>query len=123
MEKIQIMEFCRGVASRNKTTKAERKQIRELAKQFGISLNLSCSNCYVDACITICHHLTSDASEEPAHSTATPECDYELNEGVDVIFGGIRVNKYTLTNDLAKKLIGWGFNLSYFKKVKNNDNK
>lgn len=48
-----------------------------------------------------------------------PEADgraYVLRKGVDVIFGGIRINEATITDDLARKVLARGFERKYFVK-------
>jgi hypothetical protein len=41
---------------------------------------------------------------------------YVLRKGVDVIFGGIRINEATITDDLARKVLARGFERKYFVK-------
>lgn len=75
---------------------------------MGIALNTKCPNCYVDAASIIYSRLPK--IEDEAHHDG-----YELNDGVDVTFGGIRVCAATLTDEMAQTILAAGFPKYLFK--------
>lgn len=114
MEEKDILIFCKRVVNKKALTRKEREYIIELCKKYNISLNNNCRNCYIDACVSIYNLLKND--KNITTDTAT-EQKYILKKGVDVLFGGIRINNATLTDNLARKIIKLGFNTKYFAKI------
>ena len=114
MEEKDILVFCKIIVNKKTLTRKEREQIVELCTKYNIKLNINCRNCYIDACVSIYNLLKNDKNVTTATDT---EQKYILKKGVDVIFGGIRINDATLTDDLARKIIKLGFNKKYFAKI------
>lgn len=110
MEANELREICRAIVNRGKATAEERQIIREVCKEMGIKFNTRCPNCYTDAASIIYSRI-----QEPEAKESTAE--YELNDGVDVTFGNIRVCKATLTDELAQKILAAGFPKYLFKKT------
>lgn len=114
MEEKDILVFCKRIVNKKTLTRKESEKIIELCTKYNIKLNINCRNCYVDACVSIYNLLKNDKKITTATAT---EQKYILKKGVDVIFGGIRINGATLTDDLARKIIKLGFNKKYFAKI------
>lgn len=110
MEANELREMCREIVKRGTTTADERKTIREVCKEMDIKLNTKCPNCYIDAASIIYSRIPApEASEE--HGA------YELKDGTDVTFGGIRVCAATLTDELAQNILAAGFPKYLFKSI------
>lgn len=100
---------------RNKTlSKKDKAYIEGLCTEYDVNLNKNCSSCYSDAILILIKKITEE--NLPKTETAT-EQKYILKKGVDVLFGGIRINNATLTDNLARKIIKLGFNTKYFAKI------
>lgn len=70
-----------------------------------------CKQCWHDLAFRCYEALRGEAGEQ-AESSAK----YILKKGVDLLFGGIRVNAATLTDELAERIIARGFETKYFEK-------
>lgn len=114
MDAQELKELCQRVARKNKTTAAEKEIIRKEAQSRGIELNTRCTMCFVDAAVAIFQAITTD--ERVAEINSEREKKYILRDGVDVLFGGIRINAATLTDTLAEVIVSRGFELKWFKK-------
>lgn len=108
MTQDELREMCRAVVKRNRATKTEKLVLETEAQERGIALNRQCPNCYVDAAAQIYASLP-----EPATESAS-ERKWVLRKGVDVLFGGIRVNEATLTDELAERIVARGFCKMFF---------
>lgn len=115
MEEKDILVFCKKIVNKKTLKHKEREQIIELCAKYNIKLNTNCRNCYIDACVSIYNLLKND--KNVTATATTTEQKFILKKGVDVIFGGIRINDATLTDNLARKIIKLGFNKKYFAKL------
>ena len=103
----------------NEFTADDRNFVRECAKAFGIPFDpkTRCKDCYKDAAVACYNAIKEDTApaeaEQPAKESAPR---YILRDGVDVYFGGIRVNEHTITDDLAERIIAKGFDRKFFVK-------
>lgn len=95
-------------------TKSDKDFITRVSKEMGVKFTPRphCPNCYADQAVLL-WKAVKDA--EAAHQD---EPQYILKDGVDVIFGSIRVCKDTLTDELAERIIARGFNKIFFAKCK-----
>lgn len=95
-------------------TKSDKDFISQMSVEMGVEFTPRprCKDCYADQALLL-WKMVKDA--DAAHQD---EPQYILKEGVDVIFGSIRVNKDTITDDLAEKIIAKGFNKIFFAKCK-----
>lgn len=94
-------------------TKEQRNLVHTLADQTGIAYDKSkrCGSCVHDLALQVYNEIEA---AEPA-----PENDdrrFILREGVDLIFGSIRVNAATMTDELAERILAQGFERKYFVK-------
>lgn len=94
-------------------TKEQRNLVQTLADQLGIAHDKSkrCGSCVHDLALQVYNAIEA---AEPA-----PENDerrFILREGVDLIFGSIRVNAATMTDELAERILAQGFERKYFVK-------
>lgn len=111
------LERLRKIAdSAYKVTKADKSYLNKLKAELGIVHEVcnTCPNAYKDLAVVIYAELTKG---EPQDSDAA----YVLNDGVDVIYKGYRVNAATLTDEYAAFMIGIGFPKSFFKSLPNED--
>lgn len=66
-----------------------------------------CPNKWADLAVQLYSKLKAEEKPEGGEH-------YQLKEGVDVIFGGVRVNEATITDELAAKLLARGFARKWF---------
>lgn len=108
-----------SLMNKKRLSKDEKELILKEAEALGIETNINteCSNCYKDILVQIHALQKSDevvADEEPETSN-----DFELKDGVDILFGysRARINKDTITREIAEKLYA-AHGMKYFKKWK-----
>lgn len=108
--------FLREVAimQPREITNQTRIRVKGLAEQYGVSLpkNLQCSSCWIDTAVRV-YKAIKEQYPDPVVIG-----EYQLREGVDVLWNGVRVNERTLTDELAAKWIAEGFPTEYFAKWK-----
>ena len=114
--KEEQKERLRAIAQGNpqSMTKDDRDFVKACADELGVKIkNASCRSCYYDAALE-CVVRINEKQEEIAAET----CDrrYILRKGVDLLFGDIRVNAATMTDELAERIIARGFETKYFEK-------
>lgn len=111
-DKERLAEIARNSA--RKLTKEDKEFVSLLCETLGVEINKSrCSSCYIDAAIE-CYNILCNSDMEDDES----ERDYVLKDGVDVFFDGMRVNKATLTDEMARWIILAGFPRDFFSKAK-----
>lgn len=120
MESTELHDFLRKVANKlpSELTANDKQMLTELAAKYGVSLHPrgNCKMCYIDAAVILYNKLTEK------HQKQTLKNDprrFVLKAGVDVYFGGLRVNDATLTDALAEKILKRGFDKRYFAKYDN----
>lgn len=102
-------------AGQKEMTADDRAFIRELAKKNGIDIkNTRCKDCYFDAAVDL--SWQEKEKEIGAGAEENDERRYILRKGVDLLFGDIRVNAATMTDELAERIIARGFEKKYFEK-------
>ena len=115
MEKEIVKNDLREIANTpaNSLTQAQKKKIRDYAKEYGVAFKPKggCGLCYHDAAIVIYNKLKNEEAEVAAKNDTRR---YVLRPGVDLLFGGVRVNEATLTDELAERIIARGFEKKYF---------
>lgn len=96
-------------------TQEDKLYLKEIASAQNVKFNdcKTCPNIYRDLAIEL---YTIMAKKEKAQAGA-----YELKEGLDLIFGGVRVNAATLDDKLGDWLIKHGFDTRFFAKYPNAD--
>lgn len=101
--------------SRKDLKKEDRERVQEIANQLGVTIHVKtrCKDCYADAIILLYREVNGRLAAEAAEND---ERSYILRPGVDVIFGRIRVNEATITDELAERLIARGFERKFFVK-------
>ena len=113
-EKRQRLQAIVDVQGKGLT--ADDKQfIAETAEELGVEFapKSRCKSCYFDAAILCLVELKKQGAQV---ETEKDERAYVLRPGLDVRFGDVRVNEYTLTDDLARELIARGFDKKFFVK-------
>lgn len=113
MKKNDRLKTIAAKAAAN-LTKSDKDFITKISIEYGVPFTPRphCPNCYADHAVLLWKAL-KDA--DAAHQDAPK---YILKEGVDVIFGSIRVNATTLTDELAEKILARGFDPIFFAKCK-----
>ena len=104
------------VEATDKLTADDKDFVRDCADVYGVDFEpkkTRCKSCYQDAALAV---LSVIKANEPApqHNENAPR--YVLRNGVDVYFGGIRVNEHTITDELAERIIARGFEKKFFAK-------
>lgn len=95
-------------------TKDDRDFVKACADELGVKIkNTRCRSCYYDAALE-CVVMINENPEEKA--AETDDRRYILRKGVDLLFGDIRVNAATMTDELAEQIIARGFETKYFEK-------
>lgn len=111
-ERLRAIVAC----SASGVTADDKRFIRETAKELGVQFSAGksrCKACYIDAAV-LCYKEIE--KREAEHRAGEDERAFVLVPNTDVFFGNIRVNKTTLTDDLAREIIARGFSKSYFVK-------
>lgn len=115
MEKIrkELREIA-NTSARNLTAD-QRGRVQEIANELGVKLptKTKCNSCWIDTAV-LCYEEIEKRTAET--STSTEGRKYVLKPNVDVLFGGIRVNAATITDELAERIIKRGFETKYFEK-------
>lgn len=94
-----------------KVKAADKALIQTVASDLSYDLDLehrNCPNCWLDMATELLSAiiLSEKVRDGKEH--------YILREGTDVFFGEVRVNEATLTDDLAREIIGRGFDTAFF---------
>lgn len=94
-------------------TGSDKSFIERMSAKMGVPFNPRphCPNCYADQAVL----LWKNMKNSKASKKSSPK--YILNDGVDVIFRGVRVCASTLTDELAEELLSKGFSKQFFAKV------
>lgn len=109
-------ERLRAIAQGNpqSMTKDDRDFVKACAAEIGVQIkNTRCKSCYYDAALECVVRIKEKPEEKAAE---TDERRYVLRNGVDLLFGEIRVNAATMTDELAERIIARGFETKYFEK-------
>ena len=104
------------VEAADKLTADDKEFVRDCADVYGVNFNpqkTRCKSCYQDAAMAV---LSVIKANEPAPQADENAPRYVLRAGVDVYFGGIRVNEHTITDELAERIIARGFEKKFFAK-------
>ena len=109
-------ERLRAIAQGNpqSMTKDDRDFVKACADELGVKIkNTRCRSCYYDAALDCVVRINEKPEEKAAE---TDDRRYILRNGVDLLFGDIRVNEATMTDELAERIIARGFETKYFEK-------
>lgn len=98
-------------------TDEEREYLKELAEKLSIAPDVkkNCAKCWHSLAME-CWQSIAAQEEEDAPKSAETDRKYVLKKGVDLLFGSIRVNELTLTDELAENIIARGFEKKWFEK-------
>lgn len=113
--KDQLREIVNTPA--RQITEEQKQTVLDIAQQIGLNVKprKNCGSCYHDAAMQILGRIVE--TEEPESEKATDDGrKYILKKGIDLLFGTIRVNELTLTDDMARYIISRGFEKKYFAK-------
>lgn len=108
-------ERLRAIAQGNpqSMTKDDRDFVKACAYELDVKIeNTRCRSCYYDAALECVVRI----NEKPEETAETDNRRYILRKGVDLLFGDIRVNAATMTDELAEQIIARGFETKYFEK-------
>lgn len=107
------MKSLNELASAKRFLQAEKDFLISEAKRLHIDVNVKdgCSNCYRDLAVLI---YNAEKSQHDIEQVVEKQ-NYILKQGVDIRFGGVRVNALTLTEKIAKKMIGAGLQKYFIK--------
>lgn len=119
MDYEETIKVLRDIANKNdKLTSAEKGIVQDLCVVLGIKFepkSTRCKSCYQDAALQCYNEVMKRAAAEGEEND---ERCYILRDGVDVLFGSIRVNAATLTDELGERIIARGFDKKFFLKCK-----
>lgn len=118
MTQTETLDRLKTLADGHSRISSEDKQfIREQIDATGaeIELHILCRNCYRDAA-ALCYAIIKKRMQDEEMKSRDESPRYILKDNVDVYFGDIRVNKHTLTDELAQSIIARGFPKRYFEK-------
>ena len=109
----QLREICDVT---HEITKEDKSYLKELAKQYNVDINAckGCPNKWADLAVELYSKIKHDAEPEAGEH-------YQLKEGVDVIYGGVRVNEANITDEFAEQLIARGFPRRFFAHIPEKD--
>lgn len=107
------MKSLNELATAKRFSQAEKDYLISEAKRLHIDVNVKdgCSNCYRDLSVLI---YNAESFQRQIEQVLENQ-NYILKNGVDILFGGVRVNALTLTETIAKKMISAGLQ-KYFEK-------
>lgn len=110
--KLQLRQIV-NTSARN-LSKEQKDFIRETALELRVELPAKnrCNSCWIDTALACYNKI----EESEAHVETNNERAFVLKPNVDVIFGGIRINAATLTDDLARRILARGFERKFFAK-------
>lgn len=93
-------------------TKEDKDYLKREAKRAGVEISAcnDCPNKWADLAVQLYSKLKAEEKPEGGEH-------YELKEGVDVIFGGVRVNSALMTDKLGAWLVAHGFPVKYWAKL------
>lgn len=119
MSKEEIKNRLREIVNKSARTltAADKDFLRRLGDELGIQKDgkSGCQKCWHDFAMTCWQRIVADEKENAPKLEETGR-KYILKSGVDLIFGSIRVNETTLTDELAEKIIARGFEKKWFEK-------
>jgi len=111
----QIFDNLKALQNRAfSLSKQDRKDIRDLSKEFNIEFayRKNCSSCYADQIIVLLIRVKKELLPEE-----NANCDYVVIGDKDVKIRGVRINNGTITNELAEWLIKvYPYHQKYIKK-------
>ena len=114
MEKEEIILRVRDIVNKpaSELTGEDKLFLQSAAEQVGVELTgrTGCKRCWHELAMQIAIELKKhDQSGQDGRA-------FVLKDGVDLLFGGVRINAATITDDLARHIIARGFPTKYFEK-------
>lgn len=115
-----LIEQLRAICNAEKITAEQKQLVLSTCKDLGITVaKTNCKSCIFDAAVQ-CYNALVKQEREKAGADAVAENDtgaqYVLRDGVDVLFGGLRINAATINDELAHAIVARGFSLRWFAK-------
>ena len=113
MTNEEKIEALRRIVNAKAMTAGDKALILEICDEQGIArpAKKNCRACWIETALVCYNALTQSAPKLPKNGQR-----YVLKSGVDVLFGSVRVNEATLTDELAEKLLARGFDRKFFDK-------
>lgn len=112
MEKDDIISRVRDIVNKpaSELTSEDKAFLQQAAEQVGVepARRAGCKKCWHELAMQIWIKLKEE--EQPEQDGRA----FVLKDGVDLLFGGVRINAATLTDDLARYIIARGFPIKYF---------
>lgn len=98
-------------------TDEEKEYLKQLAEKLSITPEVknNCAKCWHSLAMECWQNIAAQ-EEKDAPKSAKTDRKYVLKKGVDLLFGSIRVNEATLTDELAEHIIARGFEKKWFEK-------
>ena len=113
MTREEKIESLRAIINAKSMSAGDKLLITEICDEQGIERpkKKNCRACWIETALKCYEALTAQGDDEPEEGRK-----YVLRDGVDLLFGSVHVNKATLTDELAEKIIALGFDKKWFKK-------
>lgn len=112
MEKDEIISRVQLIVETpaSDLTSEDKAFLQQAAEQVGVepARRAGCKKCWHELAMQI--WLKLKEKEQPEQDVRA----FVLKDGVDLLFGGVRINAATLTDDLARRIIARGFPIKYF---------
>lgn len=116
MDNANLIEQLRAICNAEKITAEQKQLVLDTCKELDIKVaKTNCKSCIFDAAVQCYNALVKQQAANGEESTE-PGVEYVLRDGVDVLFGGLRINAATLTDELARDIVERGFPLRKFSK-------
>lgn len=114
MEKEEIILRVRDIVNKpaSELTGEDKLFLQSAAEQVGVEVTsrTGCKKCWHELAMQVAIKLKKhDQSEQEERA-------FVLKDGVDLLFGGVRINAATITDDLARHIIARGFSTKYFER-------
>lgn len=95
-------------------TEEQKAAVITISADLGVKISpkRNCGSCWHDAAMKILQHMEQSETGKSKDDNRK----YVLKNGVDLLFGSLRINEFTLTDDLARYIISRGFETKYFEK-------
>ena len=116
MENEEKIERLRAIVNAKTMSKDDRQFVKDLCDELNEQkpAKANCRACWLEVALNLYRSLNGSKDEEVAKNT---ERKYILKSGVDLLFGNIRVNEATLTDEMAERILARGFERKYFAKI------
>lgn len=114
MKKEEIISRVRDIVNKpaSELTSDDKLFLQSAAEQVGVEVTgrAGCKKCWHELAMQIAIKLKKKDQSDQSGSA------FVLKDGVDLLFGGVRINAATITDDLARRIIARGFPTKYFER-------